>query len=72
MHMHSTPPWCGGQCAADTYREDIMDVGVLNKMHLITVISLRHLPYLCTQDGVSPGIPPKPHDVTQSMQYLFT
>ena len=55
--MHSTPPWCSGQCATDTYREDILDVGVLDKRHLITVISLQHLPYLCTQDGVSPGIP---------------
>ena len=55
--MHSVPPQCGAQRTADTYREDILDVGVLDKRHLITVISLQHLPYLCTQDGVSPGIP---------------
>ena len=55
--MHSVPSWCGGQHATDTYREDILDVGVLDKMHLITVISLQHPPYLCTQDGVSPGTP---------------
>ena len=52
--MHSVHPQCGGYCPADTYREDIMDVSALDQMHLITVISLRHPPYLCTQDGVSP------------------
>ena len=57
--MHSAPPQCGGQRTADTYREDILDAGVLNKRHLITVISLQNPPYLCTQDGVSPGIPPQ-------------
>ena len=55
--MHSTPPRCSSQCTADTYSKDILDVGVLDKRHLITVISLQHPPYLCTQDGVSPGIP---------------
>ena len=34
-------------------------LGVFDKVHLITVVSLRHPPYLCTQDGVSPGIPPQ-------------
>ena len=32
----------------------------INEMNLITVISSRHLPYLCTQEGVSPGIPSNP------------
>ena len=29
--MHSMPPQHGGQCAANTYRADIPDVGVPNK-----------------------------------------
>ena len=29
--MHSMPPRCGGQRAANTYRADIPDVGVLDK-----------------------------------------
>ena len=57
MRMHSMHPQCSSHRTADTYREDILDVGVLDKRHLITVISLQHPPYLCTQDGVSPGIP---------------
>ena len=57
MCVHSAHPQCGSECVNDTYREDILDVGVFNKRHLITVISLQHLLYLCTQDGVSPGIP---------------
>ena len=36
----------------------LLMLGVVSKMHLITVISSRHLPYLYTQDGVSPGISP--------------
>ena len=42
---------------------------VIGKMHLITVISSRHLPYLCTQEGTSPRIPsnhmtsPGPHGI---------
>ena len=32
----------------------------INDVNLITAISSRHLPYLCTQEGVSPGIPPNP------------
>ena len=32
-------------------------IGVVGTMHLITVISSRHLPYLHTQDGVFPRIP---------------
>ena len=55
--MNFMPPRCGDQHTADTYSEDILGVGVLDKRQLITVISLQHLPYLCTQDGVSPGIP---------------
>ena len=57
MCMHSMPPRCSGQHATDAYREDILDAGVPDKRHLITVISFQHLPYLCTQDRVSPGIP---------------
>ena len=34
-----------------------LTLGVIGKMYLITVISSRHLPYLCTQDGVSLGFP---------------
>ena len=40
---------------ADTYSDDIsLD---FNWVNLITVISSRCLPYLCTQEGVSPRIP---------------
>ena len=32
----------------------------IDDVNLITVISSRHLPYLCTQEGVSPRIPSNP------------
>ena len=57
MCMHSTPPRHGSQHATNTYRADILDVGVPDKKHVITVISLQHPHYLCTQGGVFPGIP---------------
>ena len=31
MCMHSTPPQHGSQCATNTYRADVPDVGVPNK-----------------------------------------
>ena len=50
-------------------RKTLLMVDDIDDMNLITVISSRHLPYLCTQEGVSPRIPsdsvmsPGPHGI---------
>ena len=72
MCMHPTPPWGGSLHTTDTYREDIID----------TRCHWQDTPDNCYQFKTSAllmysrwGIPRdslKPHDVTQSMQYLFT
>ena len=41
-------------------RKTFLTLSDVNEMNLITVISSRHLPYLCTQEGVSPRIPSNP------------
>ena len=44
-----------GLCATDTYKEDILKLDDIDEMNRITVISSRHLPYLCTQEGYPQG-----------------
>ena len=41
-------------------RKTFLKLGDIDEMNLITVISSRYLPYLCTQEGVSPRIPSNP------------
>ena len=43
----------------------------IDEMNMITVISSRHLPYLCTQEGVSPRIPSNPQ-VHMVFAYIAT
>ena len=68
--MHSMPPGAAVNAPLILTEKTLWMLGVIDKMHLITVISLQHPPYL-SRWGI-PRDSPKPHDVTQSMQYLFT
>ena len=55
--MHSIPPDVAANVPLILTEKTLWMLGVIGKMHLITVISLRHLPYLCTQDGYPQGFP---------------
>ena len=72
-HVHAfCTPRCGGQHAADTYREAIMDAGcrqqnVSDNCYQFTTPTL----FMYSRWGI-PRDSLKPHDITQSMQFLFT
>ena len=57
MCMHSMPPQPSGQRVTNTYRADIPDVSVPNKKASDNCYQITKPPFLCTQVGVSPGIP---------------
>ena len=56
--MHSVPSGVAANALLMLTEKTLLTLGVVSKMQLMTVISSRHPPYLCTQDGNSPGIPP--------------
>ena len=60
-HMHaSCVPLTTDYAPLILTRKTLLTLSDIDEMNLKTVISSRHLPYLCTQGGVSPRIPSNP------------
>ena len=59
MHASCAPLTAGYALLILTETTLLVPSGI-NDVNLIVVISSRHLPYLCTQEGVSLGIPSNP------------
>ena len=72
MHASHNPPPSGGLHTTDTYREDIIDTrcgrqdASDNCYQFTTSALLMYSRWGIPRDSL------KPHDVTQSMRYLFT
>ena len=72
-HVHAShTPRGGGLCATDTYREDMTSIqchrqDAYDNCYQFTTSAL----FMYSRQGI-PKDSFKPHDVTQSMWYLFT
>ena len=72
MHAFHTPPWGGSQCAADTYREDIIETRCHQQDASDNCYQLMTSALLMYSRWGIPRDSPKPHDVTQSTWHLLT